>query len=130
MKLKPMAAEFGGQPVNELNLSHWRLGGYQDWEAQQDALEVVRRLNSDAAGISQAAPQAQLSQTVQTPNSPSKPPFAWPSASPSPCKRLLSPRRFHQGNRRQNPTGAEALLIEGVRHGTINEVGLSVIIHL
>lgn len=59
-----MAAEFDGQPVNEPNLSHWRLGGYQDWEAQQDALEVVRRVSSDAAEISRAAPRSQLSQAA------------------------------------------------------------------
>ncbi len=47
-------AEFGGQPVNEVNLSNWRLGGYRDWEAQQEALEAVRRLGTDAAEISQA----------------------------------------------------------------------------
>ena len=48
-------AEFGGQPVSEMNLSNWRLGGYGDWEAQQEALAAVRRFGADAAEINQAA---------------------------------------------------------------------------
>src|ERR1039458_5470958 len=48
-------AEFGGQPVSEMNLSNWRLGGYRDWEAQQEAVAAVRRLGADAAEIHQAA---------------------------------------------------------------------------
>jgi hypothetical protein len=50
-----MDAEFGGQPVSEVNLSNWRLGGYRDWEAQQEALEAVRRFGADAAEINEAA---------------------------------------------------------------------------
>ena len=60
-----MAAEFAGQPINEPNLSHWRLGGYQDWEARQDALEVVRWVGSAATKISRAAPPSQISQAAQ-----------------------------------------------------------------
>ena len=47
-------AEFDGQPVKAPNLSHWKLGGYRDWEAQQEALEAVRRFGADAAEISHA----------------------------------------------------------------------------
>ncbi len=50
-----IAAEFEGQPVNEPNLSHWKLGGYRDWEAQQQALEAVSRIGADAAEINQLA---------------------------------------------------------------------------
>ena len=50
-----MAAEFDGQPINETNLSNWKLGGYRDWEAQQEALEAVRRFGADAAELGQAA---------------------------------------------------------------------------
>jgi hypothetical protein len=59
-----MAAEFDGQPINETNLSNWKLGGYRDWEAQQEALEAVRRFGADAVELSQAAPAAQLSQAA------------------------------------------------------------------
>src|ERR1035441_9158793 len=50
-----LAAEFGGQAINDVNLSNWKLGGYRDWEAQQEALEAVRRFGTDAAELSQAA---------------------------------------------------------------------------
>jgi hypothetical protein len=46
-------AEFDGQPISEVNLSNWRLGGYRDWEAQQEALEAVRRFGAHAADINQ-----------------------------------------------------------------------------
>lgn len=49
-----MAAEFENDPINETNLSNWKLGGYRDWEAQQEALEAVRRFGADAAEIGQA----------------------------------------------------------------------------
>ena len=49
-----MAAEFANDPINETNLSNWKLGGYRDWEAQQQALEAVRRFGADAAEIGQA----------------------------------------------------------------------------
>jgi hypothetical protein len=50
-----LSAEFDGQPISEVNLSNWKLGGYRDWEAQQEALEAVRRFGGDAAELSQAA---------------------------------------------------------------------------
>jgi len=59
-----MAADFDGQPINEPNLSHWKLGGYRDWQEQQEALEAVRRFGADAAELSQATPAAPLSQAV------------------------------------------------------------------
>ena len=33
-----LAVKFGGKPINEPNLSHWRTGGYQQW-----AMQVERR---------------------------------------------------------------------------------------
>jgi hypothetical protein len=50
-----LAAEFDGQPINDVNLSNWKLGGYRDWETQQEALEAVRRFSGDATELSQAA---------------------------------------------------------------------------
>jgi hypothetical protein len=44
-----VAAEFGGKPIREQNLSEWKRGGYRDWVAQQEALEMVERLGEDAA---------------------------------------------------------------------------------
>lgn len=50
-----MDVEFDGQPISDVNLSNWKLGGYRDWEAQQEALEAVRRFGADAAELTQAA---------------------------------------------------------------------------
>jgi signal transduction histidine kinase len=44
-----VAAEFGGKPIREQNLSEWKQRAYRDWVAQQQAREVVERLNEDAA---------------------------------------------------------------------------------
>ncbi|MGA3182155.1 MAG: thiamine pyrophosphate-dependent enzyme [Verrucomicrobiota bacterium] len=44
-------AEFDGQAINEINLSNWKLGGYREWELQQEALEAVRRLGANAAEL-------------------------------------------------------------------------------
>jgi hypothetical protein len=49
-----LAAEFDGQPINQINLCHWKLGGYRDWQAQQEALQAVHRFGADAAEISNA----------------------------------------------------------------------------
>jgi len=48
-------AEFDGQPINEVNLSNWKLGGYRDWETQQDALDAVRSFGADALELSKEA---------------------------------------------------------------------------
>jgi len=49
-----VAAEFDGQPINEPNLSHWRVGGYREWEEQQAALETMLQFQSEAVQLSQA----------------------------------------------------------------------------
>src|SRR6266446_3589319 len=43
-----LAAEFGGKPIREQNLSEWKQGGYRDWLAQREALEIADRLGEDA----------------------------------------------------------------------------------
>src|SRR6266446_3873145 len=43
-----LAAEFGGKPIREQNLSEWKQGGYRDWLAKREALEVAERLGEDA----------------------------------------------------------------------------------
>jgi hypothetical protein len=42
-----LAAQFNGQPVNEPNLSHWKSGGYRDWESRRDCLDAIRLFNAD-----------------------------------------------------------------------------------
>src|SRR6266404_8641814 len=42
------ATEFGGKAIREQNLSEWKQGGYRDWLAKQEALEIAERLREDA----------------------------------------------------------------------------------
>jgi hypothetical protein len=44
-----VAAEFFGKPIREQNLSEWKRGGFRDWQAQQEAMEVAARLGEHAA---------------------------------------------------------------------------------
>lgn len=39
-----LAADFGGRPVNEQNLSDWKLGGFEDWRRHQEARAWVAQL--------------------------------------------------------------------------------------
>jgi len=43
-----MAAEFDGQPINENNLSNWKLGGYRDWKAEHAAFESALQFDSES----------------------------------------------------------------------------------
>src|SRR5260370_19390085 len=43
-----VATEFGGKAIREQNLSEWKQGGYRDWLAKQEALEIAERLGEDA----------------------------------------------------------------------------------
>jgi hypothetical protein len=43
-----LAEDFGGKPIRAQNLSEWRKGGYPDWLAQQEALDLVKRVTADA----------------------------------------------------------------------------------
>lgn len=48
-EVKPaLAGEFGGKPIREQNLSEWKQGGYNDWLAQQEALELAELLGEDS----------------------------------------------------------------------------------
>ena len=37
-----LANHFGGKPINEPNLSHWRTGGYQAWQKRQELSALIR----------------------------------------------------------------------------------------
>jgi hypothetical protein len=55
--------EFGGKPIREQNLSEWKQGGYRDWLAKQEALEIAERLREDATEWN-AEGRAPLSDTL------------------------------------------------------------------
>jgi len=44
----------GAEPIREQNLSEWRKGGYRDWLATQEALELAARLAEDAVELNVA----------------------------------------------------------------------------
>ena len=52
--------EFAGQPIREQNLSDWRLGGYEDWLKQQEALEWVRNVSEEAVELGGESGNASL----------------------------------------------------------------------
>jgi hypothetical protein len=56
-----MAAAFGGTPVREQNLSEWKLGGYRDWQKQQERRDIVRQWAEDAKELEVAAGDAGFS---------------------------------------------------------------------
>ena len=47
--------EFKGTAINEVNLSHWKTGGYQDWEEKEETVEAVGRLGADFEEINASA---------------------------------------------------------------------------
>jgi hypothetical protein len=57
-----LKAGFDGQPINENNLSNWKLGGFREWQDQQATQEAVHRLAASAAGLRRAASGDRLKQ--------------------------------------------------------------------
>ena len=49
-----LAAEFGGRPITEQNLSEWKARGYCEWLARQEALAQTRELAADARELGEA----------------------------------------------------------------------------
>ena len=49
-----LAADFDGQPINEPNLSRWKAGGYREWEAKQEALEIARHFCANGPELAKA----------------------------------------------------------------------------
>ncbi len=40
-----LQSEFSGRPINAVNLTEWRTGGYRDWLVRQEALKMIDNLN-------------------------------------------------------------------------------------
>lgn len=40
--------EFGGKAIRQQNLSEWKKGGYREWLAHQEAIEVAEKIAEDA----------------------------------------------------------------------------------
>jgi hypothetical protein len=55
-----LQSQFDGQPINEVNLSNWKLGGFRDWQEQRQTQDAVHRFTVSAAGLRRAAPADRL----------------------------------------------------------------------
>ena len=45
-----LQAEFAGRAVTEQNLSEWKAGGFKDWLALEESLEMIQRLSVERRG--------------------------------------------------------------------------------
>jgi hypothetical protein len=50
-----LADHFDGQPINEVNLSQWKQGGFLEWQRLEQRREWLARLLEDCAGLQSAA---------------------------------------------------------------------------
>ena len=50
-----LEVDFAGRPVSEQNLSEWKLGGYIEWQKQQENLALVLELAANAGELTQIA---------------------------------------------------------------------------
>jgi hypothetical protein len=49
-----LSSDFDASEINDVNLSHWKLGGFRDWEAQQAALAETHRITAEGHELDQA----------------------------------------------------------------------------
>lgn len=50
-EVRAIQKESGSRPIREQNISEWRKGGFRDWLAKQEALELAAQLGEDAAEL-------------------------------------------------------------------------------
>lgn len=48
--------DFEGRPINEVNLTDWKSGGFLDWQAQQEALALIQELKSNSEEFANVLP--------------------------------------------------------------------------
>jgi len=53
--------QFGGQPINETNLTAWRQGGHQDWLRHQESCEKLRSMLERAEDLDDTADGMEIS---------------------------------------------------------------------
>jgi hypothetical protein len=52
---RTLKTDFDGRGITKQNLSDWLHGGYREWLFQQEAIEVVRRMDIDVAELDKAS---------------------------------------------------------------------------
>jgi hypothetical protein len=53
-----LAQHFGGQEINDTNLSQWRKGGHRDWEMQQAAMDETHRIVAEGLELEKVGEKA------------------------------------------------------------------------
>jgi hypothetical protein len=61
-----LKSEFHGRPINEVNLSAWAQGGYEDWRRGQEALDAATRFVEETKEIQELTADQGLSARVGT----------------------------------------------------------------
>ena len=62
-----LAAEFGGRPINEQNLSDWKQGGFEDWLRHQEARAWVRTLAEEEEDLKAESGATSLAERLTAP---------------------------------------------------------------
>src|SRR5579872_7205941 len=57
--------EFAGHPINKVNLSDWKKGGFADWQSRQETHALVEDLRANAKDFGEA-PTAELIESLAT----------------------------------------------------------------
>ena len=60
-----LMAQFGGRPINEVNLSEWKAREYREWRARQEILGEALEISGTATELSKAT-EGKLSDNVAT----------------------------------------------------------------
>ena len=60
-----LETHFEGLPINDTNLSDWKSGGFLDWQAEQEALALLRESKSDGQELAKV-PAAELAAPLTT----------------------------------------------------------------
>jgi len=62
-----LAAQFAGRPINEQNLTEWKLGGYEEWLRHQEECASARILTEHASELQQEAGEIRLEDRLAAP---------------------------------------------------------------
>jgi hypothetical protein len=62
-----LAAQFGGRPINEQNLTEWKQGGYEDWLRHQEDCAYARILMENASELEKEAGEIRLEDRLAAP---------------------------------------------------------------
>src|SRR5688572_2201662 len=51
-----LTAHFGGDPINQQNLSNWRRGGFLEWQTRREFFDRLQDLTESASHLDSAIP--------------------------------------------------------------------------